>query len=220
MTENIILKCSVADILPLESALSYLKIDESSDLADDIKALLDDAYKIGRPCAIYRECYVDSIKGDNVTIDGVVFTGSLITEKLDGIHRVFPYIASCGPELAEWAESLKDSLENFYANTFNQYVVGFINRFLIESITDFSGIRKFAALNPGSLPAWPIKQQQPLFELLGNVKKDIGVVLTSSYLMLPIKSTSGILFPSSVEWFNCMRCRRRDCPGRQAEFIE
>ncbi|MHB1484422.1 MAG: vitamin B12 dependent-methionine synthase activation domain-containing protein [Saccharofermentanales bacterium] len=220
MNDNVILKYDLADILPIENALAYLKVDEASGLSEEITELLSEAYRIGRPCAIYRECYVESIDGNDVTIDGVVFTGSLVAEKLAGIHRVFPYVASCGPELANWAESLHDSLENFYANTFNQYVVGFVNKFLLKAITETSGVEKFAALNPGSLPAWPIKQQKPLFALLGNVEEDIGVKLTPSYLMLPIKSTSGILFPSSSEWFNCMRCRRPDCPGRQAKFAE
>jgi len=220
MNENVILKFNLNDILPIENALLYLKADEATEQFEDVSQLLQKAYEIGVPCAMFRECYVDSIDGNEVTIDGIIFKGALIAEKLAGIHRVFPYIASCGPQLEEWAASLHDSLDNFYANAFNQYVVGFVNKFLLHAVTEFSGVEKFAALNPGSLPDWPIRQQKPLFELLGNVKEDIGVRLTASFLMLPIKSTSGILFPSSAEWFNCMRCRRQDCPGRQAEYKE
>lgn len=215
-----IIKCNLNDILPLETAISHLKIDKMSDQLDDINALLNEAYRIGMPRAVFQECYVDSVEGDTVVIEGVVFTGSLIAEKLAGIHRVFPYVVSCGLELAQWAESLRDNLDKYYANTLNQYAAGMMNAYMTKYISKYSGIEKFATLNPGSLPDWPIREQIPLFELLGNVEEDIHVSLTSSCLMMPLKSVSGILFPSSVEWFNCMRCSRPDCPGRQSGFIE
>ena len=167
---------------------------------------------------VLRECYVDSNNEDSVTIDGVKFEGALVAEKLSGVHRVFPYVASSGLELSTWADSLEDNLMNFYANSFNQYVVGAMSKLVVKAAKEYSGVEKFVSLNPGSLPDWPITQQQPLFKLLDGVTNHIGVQLTQSFLMLPIKSVSGILFPSSVEWFNCMRCRRIDCPGRRADY--
>lgn len=219
MNEKVILKYDLNEVLTFKNALSYLKIDEISEQYDEIATLLGGAYKIGKPCAVFRECYIDGIDGKSVTVDGVVFQGALIAEKFSEIHRVFPYVASCGIELAAWADSLRDELMSFYANAFNQYVAGAMNKLLIKVAMEYSGVEKFATVNPGSLPDWPITQQLPLFNLLGGVTDDIGVCLTSSYLMVPIKSTSGILFPSSTEWFNCMRCRRLDCPGRQAKYI-
>lgn len=218
MSEKIILKFDLTEVLPLEKALSYLKIDTASEQFDEIAAMLSEAYKLGQPCAVYRECYIEGILGECVTVDDVVFKGDLIVEKLSGVHRVFPYVASCGPELSAWADSLQDELLSFYANTFNQYVAGAMSKRVINAVMEYSGVKKFAAINPGSLPEWPITQQIPLFKLLDNVTYDIGVHLTPSCLMVPIKSTSGILFPSSAEWFNCMRCRRHDCPGRQSKY--
>lgn len=43
---------------------------------------------------------------------------------------------------------------------------------------------------------WPIQEQRKLFEIIGNTKDLIGVELTDSCLMLPIKSVSGIWFPA------------------------
>jgi hypothetical protein len=220
MNEKIILKYDLNKVLPLEKALSYLKIDETSEQYDEVTILLDKAYKLGKPCGVFRECYIEDHDSENVTIDGIIFKGALIAEKLSEIHRVFPYIASCGLELSTWADSLQDELMKFYANTFNQYVVGAMSSHVNKMVMEYSGVEKFATLNPGSLPDWPITQQRPLFKLLDGVTDEIGVCLTPSCLMIPIKSVSGILFPSSTEWFNCMRCRRLNCPGRQAKYIE
>jgi predicted transcriptional regulator len=36
--------------------------------------------------------------------------------------------------------------------------------------------------------------------------------------MIPLKSTSGILFPTEVDYKNCQLCSRKNCPGRKAPY--
>jgi len=71
---------------------------------------------------------------------------------------------------------------------------------------------------PGSLPDWPLEEQKPLFNLLGNVKAAIGVNLTDSLLMLPVKSISGIYFPVEASFYSCQLCPRQKCEGRKARY--
>ena len=73
---------------------------------------------------------------------------------------------------------------------------------------------------PGSLEDWPIGEQSPLFSLFGDVESLIGVTLKDSFLMVPIKSVSGILFPTEVKFESCQLCPREGCPGRRAAFDE
>jgi hypothetical protein len=65
---------------------------------------------------------------------------------------------------------------------------------------------------------WPIEQQEKLFSLLGNVKEAVGVTLTESYLMVPNKTTSGVIFPTERAIQTCQVCRRENCPSRRASF--
>ena len=51
-----------------------------------------------------------------------------------------------------------------------------------------------------------------------DVEKLIGVRLTDSFLMVPMKSISGILFPTEVRFESCQLCPRKDCPGRRAPY--
>ena len=71
---------------------------------------------------------------------------------------------------------------------------------------------------PGSLADWPITQQQQLFSLFGDVEAKIGVRLTDSFLMLPMKSVSGVYFPTETSFESCRLCPRKVCPGRRAPY--
>ena len=82
----------------------------------------------------------------------------------------------------------------------------------------FAADKNISSLNPGSLKEWPITGQVPLFELLGGVTEDIGVVLSDSLLMSPVKSVSGIMFQSEEAYENCQLCPRENCPGRRAPY--
>jgi len=78
-------------------------------------------------------------------------------------------------------------------------------------------------MNPGSgdVDTWPIEQQTELFALLGGtdeVRKHSGVELTDSFLMIPNKSMSGILFPTETDFRSCQVCHRAACPSRSAPF--
>jgi hypothetical protein len=72
-------------------------------------------------------------------------------------------------------------------------------------------------MQPGSLPDWPIDQQKPLFEILGPIPEKIQVRLTSSCLMLPTNSLSGIYFRDPEGFISCRLCSRK-CPRRKAPF--
>ena len=71
-------------------------------------------------------------------------------------------------------------------------------------------------LNPGSLPDWPIENNFPLFDIIGNVD-EIGVTLNEAGYITPWNSGSHIHFPGEG-YQNCSLCRRYDCVGRRAPF--
>jgi hypothetical protein len=73
-------------------------------------------------------------------------------------------------------------------------------------------------MSPGSLADWPITQQEELFSIFGNVEDLIGVKLTESFLMVPLKSVSGIYFPTEIEFVSCQLCPREVCSGRRAPY--
>ncbi|MCG8400671.1 MAG: vitamin B12 dependent methionine synthase, partial [Firmicutes bacterium] len=61
-------------------------------------------------------------------------------------------------------------------------------------------------------------EQKKLFSILGDCSEKIGVELTDSLLMVPVKSISGIFFPAEAGFESCLLCPRADCPGRRAAY--
>jgi hypothetical protein len=169
---------------------------------------------------VYDELFVEDLGENTVTIGGVTFTSAMLRKNLEGIHRVFPFIVTCGNELEGIDLSGFDFLAVFWLDTIKEMAVKQASAYLEEHVSTISGFKKLASMNPGSgnVDLWPIQQQKQLFSLFPHVTEDIGVTLTRSFLMVPNKSISGIFFPSEVNYMNCKYCTRENCPNRRASF--
>jgi len=204
---------------PDEKALfSELHIRENSLSARQVAAMLGQAQTIARPKAIYHLALVEPIGNDEVLLDGVKFKSRIMRVNLENIHRVFAYVASCGREIYEWALSFDDPLERFWADAIMVAALGNAADALYAHLRERYQPGAMSAMNPGSLPDWPMTAQIPLFGLLGNVSEAIGVTLTDSLLMVPTKSVSGVYFPTESGYANCQLCPREKCPNRRAVY--
>jgi len=139
---------------------------------------------------------------------------------LEGAEQVFPYVATCGAELDSIPLAAGDVFGQFCRDTIKEMALWAALSHLYVHLTETFGLGALASMNPGSGEAnvWPIEQQRDLFAFLGNVPDSIGVVLTGSCLMVPNKSVSGILYPSSSGFENCQLCNQKRCSHRRAPF--
>ena len=195
-----------------------LHVEPNSEDGANILSMIEHAEKIGRPKAMYGLSSIDSKSEDHVVVDGVKLPSRIMRVNFADINRVFPYVVTCGRELYEWAEGLEDMLEHYWANIIMEQALAAAITYFHDHLRKEYGLDKFKSMNPGSLEDWPISQQRELFQILGNVRESIGVELTDSCLMLPIKSTSGILFQTDSNFESCELCPREDCPNRRAEY--
>jgi hypothetical protein len=137
---------------------------------------------------------------------------------LDPVHRVFPYLVTCGPELQEWAEGVQDMLLGFWAEAIKEAALFCAMRAFEDDLQQRYRLGKTASMSPGSLKDWPIQQQRVLFDLFETLGQRIGVRLTDSLLMVPTKTVSGVRFPTEVSFASCQLCPRENCPGRRAPY--
>lgn len=205
-----------ADVEALASKLRVRSEDDKSDLT----RLIDEARQVTRPKAMYRLGFIEARDEDSVTIDGVRFTSRILRVNLDGAHRVFFYVATCGRELADWAGSLDDLLHQYWVEEIQVAALRCATQVLFREINERYQPGKTSAMAPGSLGEWPLTEQRPLFASLGDVKGRIGVRLSDSLLMVPAKSVSGIRFPTEASFESCQLCPRADCPNRRAPYDE
>lgn len=204
--------------LDFEELLNKLRIKKGTDYEIRLKELILEAEKIANLKVIYNLSYIESKEDNTVVIDGVKFSSRILRVNLDKVNRVFAYVATCGHELEDWSKGFSDMLEIFWLDAIKEAALKSARVALTKHLKDKYQLDKMANMNPGSLADWPISQQKELFQLFANQEKLIGVELNSSYLMKPIKSVSGIYFPTETHYENCMLCPRGVCPNRKAPY--
>ncbi|MCL1859434.1 MAG: hypothetical protein FWF92_09430 [Oscillospiraceae bacterium] len=205
--------------ITFDKVLKRLKIEDDEDIAL-ISGLFETAKETAKPKVLYSEAYVEEISENNVKINGVCFESGVLVATLKNVHRVFAYVCTCGTEVDDWSHNEKDYVVSLWLDMIKEMFLHEANIFFREHIKNSYKLEKFSSVNPGSgnEDNWHISQQAQLFAMIGGVKNEIGVTLTESFLMIPTKSTSGLLFPSETEFVNCALCGREKCPGRRVEF--
>jgi len=201
-----------------EAILEELRLPPESSYADEVREAIVQGLEVARPKAAYRVAYIEEKTERSVRLDGVVFTSRVLRVNLDEAQRVFAYVATCGRELAGYADGLDDPLSRFALDTLMRKALGTASGAVRKTVVERFALGKFAAMSPGSLADWPVEQQRALFALLGDVRSAIGVELTESCLMVPVKSHSGIIFPTEVRFESCQLCPREECEGRRAPY--
>ena len=183
---------------------------------DKLASLIETIAPVINPKAVYSVSFVDKIEEDRVTIDDTVFTSKVVRMNLEKVGRVFPYIVTAGVEL-DTVELLKGQSAMLLDQVKN-VVVTKANLYLRNLITEKYGIKRLSSVGPGRLDEWPITQQRELFSLFGEHVDRIGVNLTKTCLMVPVKTVSGLLFPSEVGFESCELCSRAKCMERRTAF--
>ncbi|MCF8052927.1 MAG: hypothetical protein K9L59_16945 [Desulfobacterales bacterium] len=211
---------SIPFALDAASLTQRMCLTPGTEDARELEGMLDKATETAKPKAAFRECFIEQKGEDTVTIDGVTFTSRALRKNLDEAERVFPFVVTCGREMDRIVYEREDFLKSYWWEEIKSDLLKIASDHLTSVLTSKFALGKSAAMNPGSgdIDIWPIEQQQPLFSLLGDVDDAIGVELSDSFLMSPIKSLSGIRFPTEVDFRTCQLCRRNNCPSRSAPF--
>ncbi len=205
--------------LPDEAQLfKNIRMSCDSEDAPVVREMLEEARRIARPKAVYREAYVEEKGEAHVVIGGRRFAGHVLRVNLEAAHRVFASVATCGRELQEWSDAFAgDMLKGYWAEAVKIQALRVASNALAARLeAHLPG--GSSTMNPGSLEDWPMSEQRPLFDLIGDVEGLIGVRLTESLLMMPTKSVSALRFPTEARFENCQLCRRERCPGRRAPY--
>jgi len=174
------------------------------------------------PVLLYRECSVKAVDNSSVLIDGVRFQSRILRVNLEKTKNAFPYILTCGKAFEDLSSSLEDMLDRYYLEEIANVVLSEAQAYFLDYLGKNYGLENVSKMNPGSLPDWPLEQQKPLFSLFDKSPElaSIQVRLEENMLMTPLKSLSGIAFPSDGHFENCQMCPQENCPGRKEPYDE
>ncbi len=191
-----------------------------SSLIDRIILQISDRCEIR---AGYR--LVDMEKPDDpsngLNIGGVFFsTDKIVTGQLKKAERAAVFLASLGRGMELWSKELLSSGDIVLG-----YLVDAVASVTAENVTDIlhdhigkrmseAGLHITNRYSPGYC-LWQVSEQHRLFSLLPE--DFLGVTLTESSLMQPIKSVSGIIgIGTNVKYreYTCDKCGVKDCTYR------
>jgi hypothetical protein len=199
--------------------LAAMRLKPGSRHEAELLDLVKQAEAIARPKAVFKLVFIEAKGPDTIAAEGIEFKSRVMRVNLDKLERFFAFVCTCGAELQHWADGYEDDmLKSYYADAINESVLRTAYGGLMNHLTQAYSLNNPSVMNPGSLGDWPISQQRPLFTLLGDVEGATGVQLKESFLMWPIKSVSGILFPAEESFASCQLCPRDACPNRRAPY--
>lgn len=216
---NTIIKREISFEIEFDEFLDKIKINKDYKDIDEIREIVKKANQIGKPKAMYKEVYIDEIGKNYVVVEDKKFESKIMSVNLEEVHKVIIFLITCGTELEKWAEKKDgDMLENYWHSMVQEAVLEKARDYINKEINEKYLPGSTSIMNPGSLIDWSITEQKKLFSILGNPKKEIGVKLTESSLMLPAKSVSGLIYPTEEDFENCQVCPKENCPSRSAPY--
>ncbi|MBC7190193.1 vitamin B12 dependent methionine synthase, partial [Candidatus Aerophobetes bacterium] len=170
--------------------------------------------------ALYKVEYVEKREDEKIWIGKAQFKSRILAENLRKVERVFPFIITIGKKLEEEAARQKDLLSQYYLEEIADIALSKVSSYLEKYIRKTYSTGQISRMSPGELADWPITQQRELFLLFGDKQNPIGVTLTENFLMIPRKSVSGVFFPTSIKFYSCKLCPRKNCHRRKAAYDE
>lgn len=168
--------------IDFEAVRRRLRLKRDSEV-NAVRNLIDTAQPLLEPKVLYKVCYIEEKFEDGVKVGGLLLRSEVLRKNLAKTERVFPFVVTIGSKFGERLDSSSDLLEKFYLDTIGNVALNQIRMELNNHLKSTHAIEKTAFMAPGSLPNWPIEQQKPLFELLGDVRTSIGVELSESLLI-------------------------------------
>ena len=210
LSERIVLHVPVD--FTAEQLAGLCRVKKDSSAYEELEDALPLIRKYGSPKAIIKWANVDGIDGDETTIEGVTFRSKVVADKLRDTPRVFLSVVTAGSGLEESGEFDGDPFLNTYCGA----LLFHASMYMVRYMKDQFGFDGSSMLSPGSLPDWPIRNNFPLFEMIGHVD-EIGVSLNDAGYIKPWNSGSHIHF-SGDGYQNCSLCKKYKCPGRRARF--
>jgi hypothetical protein len=202
-----------------QTVKEYLRLDRHRG-ARWVQHLIEQAETLIEPKAAFKLCYIHEKLQDAVMVEGLRLESKVLRKNLNAVERLFPYVVSIGPGLEKAISERSNPLEKYYLDVIGNIALTAVHQQLHDYLCSKFALKKISFMSPGSLQDWPLDAQSQLFQLLPEVEAALGVHLTESLLMVPVKSVSGIYFQTEVSFFNCQLCQRGKCPGRKARFDE
>lgn len=210
--------------LPLKREDIYHTMGYGSATPDEVTLalldeLLEEASKRSKPQFLYRliDCTFD---GTEISLERQTFqTARTISTLLRRSKQMAVFVATAGEVFQEWMDEVTasgDMLRLFVLDAIGTCIVEAAGDYMEQVLqTEISSLKHTNRFSPGYCD-WPVSNQHALFSLLPE--NPLGIHLTDTALMIPIKSISGFIGIGEdviTKTYGCHICKKKDCVLRR-----
>lgn len=181
--------------------------------------LIEEAMPVLKPAYLIKRFPVEEKTPRGIIIAGQKFRSRIMAEKLQGHPYAWIYITTSGREIADYTAKVDDLFDNYLLDEIAFFGTLYAQEVMLHEINDAFGICNYIKLSPGTVPDWSVEDVKKFFKLLDGEYQKLNVKVLDSGLIDPLKSTSGIVFPTEDNFKECNICNQANCPNREAAFI-
>jgi hypothetical protein len=209
-----------------EMGQSLARVLRTPKLLTVFRAELAEAGQLIDPAACWETIPVREVRHEKIVLaNGAKLGGGPVAAVIGGAEELVVAVCTVGSRISERIEAYgrdKDLFRGMMLSDLASYAVDLVRQGLCELIEEEAerkGLHVSTPLSPGE-SAWPVSEQATLFSLVDA--SPIGVTLTPSMVMRPLKSLSLILGVGSRPMgseggTNCDFCTIRDrCAHRRS----
>lgn len=217
-------QCKFSD-LKIDRQEVYVGLGYGRNLTPEkeILSLVDSIYteisSICKPQYMYEIYNAHTLSAATIAIEGLTFrTGGIITSYLSGMEQCCVFVTTAGWEYDTYKKQFRQSgdlPEEFIADAIGSVIAEACVTLIADELNATVDSICTYPYSPGYCN-WKLTEQSLLFSLLPD--KPCGVVLTESSLMMPIKSTSGIIGIGkniTQKAYSCNICENKNCYKRK-----
>jgi len=221
---DIPLSLKTGEVLRREGFRGHSKIrPEIKSLILELLASVENAHLL-EPAVAYEIHSITEMSHGQLSLEGnLVVPGPLLPSLLPEAKELAVVVCTIGPKLEKQVTDYingGEPLRGMLLDGIGSAAVDSLSREVCKFITGEASSRGYQASSPISpgMPGLPITEQWQLFKLVPA--REIGVSLTSSGIMVPLKSASMVIGigPKMTTWTRaevCARCSlRKTCPYR------
>lgn len=198
--------------------LKELRLQADSSDARDVHDLVAESRKVARPRGVSRVVQIEGRSAESITAGREVLRSRVLQVNTQNTQRIFVFAATCGSELAEWAQAHEDPVHHFTALSIAEKALKAMVKTVEQDLQNTFDTGPLSCMLPGSLQDWPIQEQDIIFRLLGEGPRNIGLRLTDSKLMIPAHSVAGLLYASAEDFVSCQLCPLSGCTHRKRVY--
>lgn len=204
--------------LDIELMRKKLEISEGSKIDIKLSKLIPIIESVAKPKYIFKRCKLESITSEEFIVEGLSFKSKICADKLKDVEYVYPYIVTCGTEIADLLTNSDFSIKNFIIDKACNLACYTARDNLKYDMNKRFDIKVLTSLNPGSIIDWSVEDVKKIFELFEGSYSKIGVKVADSGMIDPLSSMSGFFIKTDKEFFSCEICMKKNCPDREAPF--